>query len=95
MTGACSHSSGPRFSAWQVKQVWLSVGFFSIAALLDPCALWQSLHVMRPNRTGCDDAFWNSERCCLWQAKHTSGWVLLLCTGSRSACSLWQSVHAS
>ena len=56
-TGACSHSSGPRLSAWQLKQVWFSVGLFSIAVVVEPCGLWQSLQLISPKRTGWVDGF--------------------------------------
>jgi hypothetical protein len=63
-TGACSQSRGPRLSAWQLKQVWLSVGLFSIATVVEPCGLWQSLQPISPKRTGWVDGFWKSARFC-------------------------------
>ena len=95
VTGACSQSRGPRLSAWQLKQVWLSVGLFSIATVVEPCALWQSLQPISPKRTGWVDGFWKSPRFCRWQLKHTSGSLLLTSTGSRSWCIRWQSPQAT
>ena len=70
-TGACSHSSGPRLSAWQAVQVWLSVGDRQPVGLAEPppCELWQSAQFIRPCLTGWADAFWKSARCFWWQ-KH-------------------------
>ena len=43
VTGACSQRKGPRFSAWQVKHVSLSVRPTSAKSAMEPCGLWQSL----------------------------------------------------
>src|SRR6185369_8561101 len=39
---ACDHRNGPRFSAWQLKQVSLMVLFFTSFGPMEPCGLWQS-----------------------------------------------------
>src|SRR5438046_6326269 len=46
LTGACTQRKGPRFSAWQVKQV--SFGEISLrsAGVTVPCGLWQEVHVI-------------------------------------------------
>ena len=67
-----------------------------MAGAAEPCALWQPLQDIRPWRTGCDEGFWKSARCTLWQLRHTGASVALASTGSpRAWCILWQSVHAS
>ena len=72
----------------------MRVGFFSIATVVEPCGLWQSLQPIRPKRTGCVEGFWKSPRFCLWQVKHTSGSVARARTGSPcSRWGLWQSLQ--
>src|SRR6188508_2718168 len=69
-TGACSHSTGPRISAWQVTQ--LSATELPVRSaltlLIEPCGLWHEEHDILPSRTG----MWVTARsvlmtCVLWQ----------------------------
>ena len=53
-TGACSKSTGPRISVWQVVQnseTELPV-FRFLTLVIEPCGLWHELQDILPSRTG-------------------------------------------
>ena len=52
-TGACSHRNGPRFSVWQLVQLWSTVvPARSSLTFTEPCTLWHEAQVILPSRTG-------------------------------------------
>src|SRR3569832_427172 len=89
------HRNGPRFSAWQLKQVSLTLAFFSSFGPMEPCGLWQSEHATLPASIGCAEMRCVSARCILWQLAHTSVCVTLVITASSFAWTLWQSLHVT
>src|SRR6187397_2859886 len=53
-TGACSHRTGPRISAWQLVQL-SPIELPTLSALtllMDPCGLWHDEQDILPSRTG-------------------------------------------
>ena len=52
MTGWCSQRNGPRYSAWQLVQVSLTVFFTSCAGAVEPCGEWQEVQAILPSRSG-------------------------------------------
>ena len=47
-TGACSHRNGPRFSVWQLVQLWSTVvPARSSFTFTEPCTLWHDEQVDR------------------------------------------------
>ena len=45
-TGACSQRKGPRFSVWQLVQLWSTVvAVRSSLTFTEPCTLWHDAHV--------------------------------------------------
>src|SRR3954468_20300466 len=83
---ACDQRKGPRFSAWQVKQVSLTVFFFSSLLPTEPCGLWQSEQATLPASIGGVETRCVSARCFLWQLKQTSACVALASTLSAGRC---------
>ena len=53
-TGACSHSIGPRISAWQLMQLSPTElpTLSALTLLIEPCGLWHDEHDILPSRTG-------------------------------------------
>src|SRR5436190_17590842 len=79
-TGACSHSMGPRISAWQVTQLSFTElpTLSAFTLLIEPCGLWHDEQDILPSRTG----MWATARsvlatCRRWQVAHTSVCVVL------------------
>src|SRR5688572_1921646 len=93
LTGACSHSIGPRISAWQeVHNSPTEVPVFNpLTLVIDPCGLWQDEHDILPSRTG----MWATARsvlttCWRWHVTHSSVCVALTswCCGDAGLCTL-------
>src|SRR6476620_5846354 len=75
-TGACSHSIGPRISAWHVSHSSLTElpTLSALTLLIEPCGLWHDEHDIEPSRTGmCATARSVLATCSRWQATQT--WV--------------------
>src|SRR3954464_5486196 len=94
-TGVCSHSVGPRISAWHEVQVSLTVLpiFSALTLLIEPCGLWHDEHDILPSRTGmCATARSVFTTCTRWQVAQTCvsvGLASWLC-GDCGECTLWQ-----
>src|SRR5262245_6128195 len=54
LTGACSHTTGPRISAWQLVQLSTTElpAFSAFTFEIEPCGLWHEEHAILPSRTG-------------------------------------------
>ena len=77
-TGACSHSMGPRISAWQLMQLSSTVlpvrSAFTL--LIEPCGLWHEEHDILPSRTGmCATARSVLVTCARWQVAQSCVFV--------------------
>ena len=74
-TGACSHSTGPRISVWQLVQLSATElpVFSALTLLIEPCGLWHDEHDILPSRTGmCATARSVLATCRRWQVAHSS-----------------------
>ena len=76
LTGACSHSIGPRISAWQLMHSSATElpTLSAFTLLIDPCGLWHDEHAILPSRTGmCATARSVLATCVRWHVAHS--WV--------------------
>src|SRR4029453_16216481 len=91
LTGACSHSTGPRISVWQVVQLSTTElpTLSALTLLIDPCGLWHDEDNIFPSRTGmCATARSVFETCNRWQVAHS--WVSVVLTNCYSVeTGLW------
>src|SRR5512138_2796134 len=93
-TGACSHSIGPRFSAWQLVQLSLTVvPALSNRTLADPCTLWHEVQLSLPSRTGMWLARFNLFTTFRWHVAHSSASLAAFsCDSPLALWMLWQVV---
>ena len=79
-TGACSKSTGPRISVWQLVQSSATeLPYFRFLTLLiEPWGLWHDEHDILPSRTGmCATARSVFATCSRWHLAQTSVCVVL------------------
>src|SRR5262245_18949056 len=75
-TGACSKSTGPRISVWQVMHSSATElpDLSAFTLVVEPCELWHDEHAILPSRTGmCATARSVLATCVRWHVAHS--WV--------------------